>query len=256
MTTIQGGPGDDFLNGTNLRDVIFGEAGNDQAYGGPGNDSMDGGDGNDSLSGGIGRDWLAGQAGDDYLEGDPDDANSPGSNDKLYGGEGNDQLYGWRGDDRLSGAAGDDLLFDDQGANRMFGGAGNDSVNGTGYLSGGTDNDWVSGWGTSRENGGSGADNFLASLRVADGVTSKVTIEDFHHGEDQLLIGADIGAPTDWGRGFDTNGDNRVDGTDLYSHMTRQGSLVLDGDVYGEGDSVVVLHTDHLDVSATGDWLL
>ena len=66
--------GNDFYNGTLLRDYV------------------DGGDGNDMLRGFFGNDTLIGGAGDDTLDGGPE------RDDVLVGGTGNDVLYGDAGD--------------------------------------------------------------------------------------------------------------------------------------------------------------
>ena len=56
---MDGGAGDDTLNGL---------AGNDTLTGGYGNDILSGGDGNDTLAGGLGADTLTGGAGDDTFK--------------------------------------------------------------------------------------------------------------------------------------------------------------------------------------------
>src|SRR5206468_261113 len=117
---LDGGPGDDLLQG---------DGGFVGFVGAPGrNDTLLGGDGNDTLNGAGGDDLLDGGAGDDFLSGDGglfrgifgnlvSEATNPG-NDTLLGGEGTDTLFGGPGDDLLDGGAGNDLLA---------GGPGNDT---------------------------------------------------------------------------------------------------------------------------------
>lgn len=60
---LQGGGGNDNINGTLMGDKLQGFDGNDQINGLNGNDSLYGGIGNDSLDGGVGNDLLDGGAG-------------------------------------------------------------------------------------------------------------------------------------------------------------------------------------------------
>lgn len=64
--------------------------------GGAGNDNLEGGGSSDTIFGGTGNDTLRGVGGDDNLYG------GDGS-DKLYGGNGRDGLYGGAGTDELFG---------------------------------------------------------------------------------------------------------------------------------------------------------
>jgi Ca2+-binding RTX toxin-like protein len=66
---ISGGDGDDTLDGSGLlaRQVLLGEAGDDNLLGGRGNDTLYGGDGNDSLTGNAGNDSIVGNLGADYI---------------------------------------------------------------------------------------------------------------------------------------------------------------------------------------------
>ncbi|WOJ97249.1 tandem-95 repeat protein [Congregibacter brevis] len=71
-----------------------------QLDGGSGNDTINGLAGNDALRGFVGNDTLNGDEGDDYLEGGF-------GNDQLFGGEGDfDNLAGGPGDDVLDGGEG------------------------------------------------------------------------------------------------------------------------------------------------------
>lgn len=273
MANIRGTEGPDFLNGTNVRDVIAGLGGDDYALGGLGNDMIDVGDDSDRASGGLGNDWVAGQAGDDALYGDwirtEDGYDYPpeGGNDQLYGGPGNDWLDGQGGNDRLSGGADNDTLLDILGNNTLIGGDGDDllvAYNGSNRFLAGAGNDWMytqaSAFdGASRMNGGTGADGFQAYLMAStdpNAGRSSVTIEDFHRGEgDQLHISAS--AETPLGAFF-------ASGADLFHAFDSNGSGVLgDGDAFAQraaGGGVVAhwFNTDLVlrgDQTAAADWL-
>ena len=101
-----------------------------------------------------------GGAGDDHLKGTADD-------DQLFGGAGNDKLEGGKGDDLLEGGDGDDTLWDEDGSNRMLGGAGDDELlywgDGTTVLDGGTGNDrLIFGRTSTTVFGGDGNDSILS----------------------------------------------------------------------------------------------
>jgi uncharacterized protein len=83
--TLNGGNGQDILNGRSGDDTINGGNGDDVLYGNRGNDTLIGGNGNDVLWGGAGADSLNGGHG----------------NDVLIGGLGKDTLTGDRGSDRF-----------------------------------------------------------------------------------------------------------------------------------------------------------
>ena len=101
---IQGGAGNDTIFGGNGKDLIDGGAGTDQIHGGNGKDDLHGGDGDDQLFGENGKDVLNGDLGNDDLHG----GNGP---DQLFGGDGDDLLDGGRGPDLLDGGAGHDVFF-------------------------------------------------------------------------------------------------------------------------------------------------
>jgi Ca2+-binding RTX toxin-like protein len=140
---INGGNGNDTIEGSALSDTLLGGSGDDliNAYGG--GDVIDGGSGNDTIavystsvtvsnsitsqvgtaSGGGGNDIVFGMGGTDYLFGDA-------GNDTIYGLNGNDVLNGGTGSDYLSGDAGNDSLFGGDGSDTLFGGAGTDDITG------------------------------------------------------------------------------------------------------------------------------
>jgi Ca2+-binding RTX toxin-like protein len=72
------------LIGDSLRDVMFGQGGNDRLIGGAAGDVLQGGDGNDTLEGGSESDNLFGAAGNDVLNGGT-------ARDVMSGGAGNDR---------------------------------------------------------------------------------------------------------------------------------------------------------------------
>ncbi|WP_371157985.1 calcium-binding protein [Jannaschia sp. 2305UL9-9] len=106
--TVLGNDGNDtILGGTDerdLRDVIFGGAGNDSIDGGHGNDELRGDAGNDNIAGGFGADTVIGGAGNDTLTGSA-------FGDEIYGGDGMDFVNGGFGSDRVNGGAGADSFF-------------------------------------------------------------------------------------------------------------------------------------------------
>jgi hypothetical protein len=66
---IEGGLGNDPLNGTAGNDRLYGHAGNDVLNGGAGNDFLRGGAGADTLNGGAGNDTLVYDAADTLIDG-------------------------------------------------------------------------------------------------------------------------------------------------------------------------------------------
>jgi Ca2+-binding RTX toxin-like protein len=106
--TLIGGAGDDLIFGgetsADLRDVIYGGAGNDSIHGGYGNDELRGDAGNDSIEGGFGVDTVIGGSGDDTLTGSA-------YGDEIFGGDGLDFINGGFGHDRLNGGADGDRFY-------------------------------------------------------------------------------------------------------------------------------------------------
>ena len=109
---IEGGSGDDFLNGTPADNVMFGYDGDDRLNGLPGDDTLYGGAGDDDLRGLVGDDTLYGETGDDTLD----------------GGVGDDTLDGGAGADTLDAANGDDVLIWDLADLVIDGGNGDDTL--------------------------------------------------------------------------------------------------------------------------------
>jgi Ca2+-binding RTX toxin-like protein len=121
--TIVGTDGNDVLQGTPERDVIWGANGDDLIYGSLGNDLICGGPGDDQIHGGRGNDEVDGGPGSDQVNGDLGD-------DKILGGPGgNDEVAGDLGIDVVNGGPGsEDLVHGDYGYDRMSGGAGKGDI--------------------------------------------------------------------------------------------------------------------------------
>jgi Ca2+-binding RTX toxin-like protein len=144
--TLDGGSGNDILNGLSGDDVLVGGSGNDLLNGGAGADMLQGGSGNDlvdystsSVAVQVGLDGSSGLGGDatgDILSGIEalrgsafnDQLTGSAGTDTLEGGSGNDTLIGLVGNDILRGDAGDDVLQGGIGADILDGGAGTDTV--------------------------------------------------------------------------------------------------------------------------------
>lgn len=136
---LDGGSGDDRVEGANNADILRGGSGNDKVIGLGGDDNLDGGDGNDKVYGGDGNDIATGGFGNDEIYGgDGDDDLSGGfgmdyiyggnGNDNLRGGEDGDYLYGGDGHDWISGGDGGDYIDAGAGDDCVDGGAGNDTI--------------------------------------------------------------------------------------------------------------------------------
>jgi len=131
--TIVGTPGADNLVGTDGPDVIAGLQGNDTINGGGGDDVICGGQGNDVLRGGQGFDIIFGAQGDDIIyaaTGTTTAQREDTRGARMFGGAGNDVINGSARWDRMQGGPGNDSLFGFEGRDWMRAGADNDSVNG------------------------------------------------------------------------------------------------------------------------------
>lgn len=105
--------------------------------------------------------------------------------DLIYGFAGNDTLYGNGGDDRLRGGDGDDGLYGGSGRDLMLGEAGDDR------LFGGTGGDDMT--------GGGGADTFVFSPAERSGFAhQRDMIRDFEVGVDRIeFVGAGVDKMSD-----------------------------------------------------------
>lgn len=109
------GPGNDLIEGSRRRDLLYGGDGNDRMRGFGGRDLLAGRNGSDRLWGGADDDLLSGNRGNDRGSGGAgDDLVGGGSGrDWLKGGTGNDELIGGPDRDRLDGGPGRNRLFQD-----------------------------------------------------------------------------------------------------------------------------------------------
>jgi len=123
---IEGGPGNDLLEGGVSGITLLG---------GPGDDTLLGGDDAPVPIGikgppprGVNR--LSGEAGNDLvLGGNARDLVDLGQGeDTAYAGASNDRIDGGPGKDLLDGDEGDDLVIGDAGSDRLFGGSGADRL--------------------------------------------------------------------------------------------------------------------------------
>jgi Ca2+-binding RTX toxin-like protein len=92
----------------------------DVLEGGEGNDTIDGNGGDDKVDGGIGVDTVEGAEGNDKMAGQA-------GNDEVSGGDGKDSVLGQAGNDDLAGGAGPDVLKGGGGVNDFDGGPGKDT---------------------------------------------------------------------------------------------------------------------------------
>ncbi|MBU8874085.1 DUF4347 domain-containing protein [Reyranella sp. MMS21-HV4-11] len=202
------------LTGNGFDNKLYGDMGDDTLVGGGGNDRLAGGIGADAMSGGLGDDvYYVDDAGDVVTElaGEGSDslytsvnltltagqeieflrANAGatglvlGGNDfdnRIYGGAGNDTITGDHGSDRLYGADGNDTLMGGGGIDRLFGNGGDDTLNG------GNGNDRLNGGtGMDQLTGGAGNDTFIFNAPL-DGVTNVDTILDYVVADDSIYL--------------------------------------------------------------------
>ena len=202
---LDGGAGDDIMQGFEGSDVMRGHAGNDEISGSAGNDIMFGGTGNDLIRGHTGDDTLNGGPGYDVLTGDYDDPQldgGPGGDDILDGGSGKDLLFGGADNDKLSGGSDSDYLDGGKGNDRLKSEGGDDWLDGDegrDTLEGGTGNDWLDGGEDEDDEdsgdgiqdtleGGPGQDIFfIDNPEGSSGVADLIT--DFNINDDKLAFG-------------------------------------------------------------------
>jgi Ca2+-binding RTX toxin-like protein len=96
----------------NKPSTLNGGDGNDRIEGGPNADTVSGGAGNDEIRGRAGNDVLSGDAGNDRIDGDS-------GMDVIFGGDGDDDLKGGSGFDRLTGGVGNDDFGDGDTASEI-----------------------------------------------------------------------------------------------------------------------------------------
>lgn len=181
-------------NGTAGANIRIGSDVRDEMYGGAGNDTLSGGGGTDILNGGAGADTLSGGDGNDALFID--------NADIVSGGEGYDTVYaddsqgplglnftvGSTGIEAVWGGRGSDVIdastapaFAPSLGVSLYGNAGNDTLIGSTFLDlieGGLGDDTLT--------GGLGEDSFIFNLNGPGG--GRDTITDFEDGADTLDI--------------------------------------------------------------------
>ena len=155
IENVIGSDSRDYITGNRGDNRIEGGAGNDLLKGGAGADYIDGGDGNDTAAytgsgAAVNVNLGAGTASGGHADGDQLDniehligsshndtlAGNAGAN-ILDGGDGNDTLEGYGGDDMLMGndgddwlvaGTGDDVLMGGDGADHLYGDTGDDTL--------------------------------------------------------------------------------------------------------------------------------
>ena len=108
--TVDGGAGNDWLQGTSAGDTIIDLAGNNRIRSGAGDDVVTTGPGNDRI-------WSGG--GDDLIR-------AGGGNDRVDAGRGNDIVLGEAGRDWVAGGGGRDLLISGLDRDVLLGGGSDD----------------------------------------------------------------------------------------------------------------------------------
>ena len=127
-TTLNGGPGADYIDGAFSADRIDG---------GPGSDKIDGEFGNDRIAGAEGEDFIRAQKGADRIAAGPggDHVEASSGRDLVNGGPGRDKIstgpdadtaFGDRGADFLSLVWGDDVGYGGPGDDVLRGGPNED----------------------------------------------------------------------------------------------------------------------------------
>jgi serralysin len=134
-------------------------------------------------------------------------------------------MFGDAGDDVLEGGEDDDQMFGGDGLDDLFGGDGNDRLSG--------------GAGTDRLTGGLESDSFIFKS-VTDSVKGSLRdqILDFSHAEDDTIVLATIDANTHKGgnQAFHFIGAQGFHDKEGELHyLKKAGSLVVEGDVNGDG---------------------
>ena len=239
---IDGGAGDDLLEGTETADVLRGLRGDDRLLGlggddllegGIGDDRLEGGDGADRLDGGVGVDVMSGGAGDDIYY-----VNSPLDRVIELGREGNDTVISTTHFD-MTGSSIENLTLigsahvkaiGNHGRNRILGNDGNNLIDGGyggDYMAGGKGNDTYyvrDGRDLVIELAGEGKDRIFAgiSVQLPDHVEFGIMLEHagsnsmWGNAEHNILMGNSYGNRLEGGLGDDRLigglGDDYLDG--------------------------------------------
>jgi hypothetical protein len=187
ITAIEGGAGNDVLEGGPETASLAGWEGDDVLRGGSHDEFLTGGAGDDEIAGGGGDDSLTGETGADILSGGEGDdevsyAYSAAPVRLSIGGGPDDGAAGERDEIRddmeaLVGGRGADVLIGDDRANALKGLGGRDVVIGRGGP------DVLYGMGGDQLNAGGGEDRVLAgsldTVHVADGDADRVSCGGF-----------------------------------------------------------------------------
>ena len=149
---LKGGPGDDTLVGFAGADLLMGEAGSDLLRPGFAMDNIYGGSDRDTVSyaerlnpvtvtlDGAGNDGEAGE--NDFIASDVENVTGGKTNDTLIGDGQANKLFGGSGDDMLDGKGGQpDELYGESGNDKLDGGPAGSIVD---ILDGGVDTDTIS----------------------------------------------------------------------------------------------------------------
>ncbi|MCB5188831.1 hypothetical protein LG200_12545 [Methylobacillus caricis] len=217
---IETGNGNNLVNAGAGNDKITGGAGNDTINGGAGNDTIDSGGGDNILNGGSGNDRIISRDGSNTIDGGTGtDTVEYATSHSVYVDLRNEETRDLTNNnlkdtlaniENIIGSGGDDLLIGDQNANRIEGGAGNDTIEGianTGTvgdtLIGGTGTNTISyehatTTGTVTVN--------LATGKGQVGSSQEDTLSQFTH-----IIGSKAASNTLTGN----NGNNEITGGDL-----------------------------------------
>jgi Ca2+-binding RTX toxin-like protein len=274
------GSGDDVVTGSSLANLLDGNSGSDALTGGAGNDTLNGGDGDDTLVGGAGNDALHGGDGNDTLiisgTADQFDILDGGADIDTIKATGAITLHGfdsaadsievWAGVTRQSliGTRADDVfnlssLISVTNLSFVDGGAGNDTITGSGawdgdlrgnsgndVLTGGGGNDILTGGaGNDELHGGADDDTFVISGKndqhdIFDGgsgintiqVSAAVILSGFDAGADSIDVWLDIGKKAAGVTGTAANE------TFDFSHLTSVTNLAfIDG---GSGNDIII----------------
>jgi Ca2+-binding RTX toxin-like protein len=178
--------------------------------------------------------------------------------DEIYGGGGNDQINGYEGDDTLVGGGGEDTLIGEEGADSLIGGDAEDHLegeDGADLLEGNEGQDTLlGGFGNDTLLGGDDADSLVG-------------------GADDDLLQGDAGADTlegndgndtlDGGEGadelFGNAGDDLLIGVDTAAPVATGDADILNG---GDGADSLVMGSGDLanggeggDLFALGEWI-
>ncbi len=233
--TLGFGAGNDAQGDTyiSIENVVGGEAG-DFIIGGSDVNRLDGRGGNDILIGSLGGDSLIGGAGTDTAS--YEDNWGTAFVNLMIGKGFNNAAEGdtYQGIENVKGGLFDDFFIGDDGANRLEGALGADTLVGNG-----------------------GADWFLMTYAPGQsnpfGSDNVDTILDFQHGEDKVgLSGSAFGGLAAVTSDNFVHGTAAGDADDRLFYDQATGALWFDADGSGEGAATMVaMFTNHADLAAT-----